>query len=387
MLWMIFLAALSAGLLPPPDSVNVAGTLEALRSPEAKPFVPGVWINWAARQVEVEAYVVLREGMLELFACSPQTKEHESILRVEAQPTHIYQAVGLLGIEGGRPPYWDPVAQQGHAATGSRLTIDVRYQWDGEVRTDKAHRWMRNARNNEPAPPTQWIFSGSVQTGQGRLTADMEGTVICLVDFESALISLPQSYSANNDMLWLAPNADRIPPLGSPCMLLLKAVPDWLRTIRLGRYGELSYDGMRTGRLRLEELLRRDLVSMPDLTLELLAAPSALQQDVAAILEIAREAGLPAGRLTITQEPAEPVAALDVDGLVTLWRRKIDLPRDMFHNMSTALELVRGRLRAIAEMVRSEVGPLRQALDQGEPADAGEGGEELPPAESKVPAP
>lgn len=387
MMWVIFLIALSPGLLPPPDSANVAGALEALRSPEARPFVPGVWINWAARQVEVEAYVVMREGMLELFACSPQTKEHESILRVEAQPTHIYQAMGLLGIEAGRPPYWDPKAQRGHAATGSRLTIDVRYQWDGEVRTDKAHRWMRNARDNEPAPPTQWVFSGSVRTERGRLTADMEGTVICLVDFESALVSLPQSYSANNEMLWLAPNADRIPPLGSPCMLLLKAVPDCRRIIRLGRYGELSYQGARTGRLRLDELLRRDLGSLPELTIELIADSAALQQDVDAVLGIAQEAGLPAGRLTVLREPAEPVAALDVEGLITLLRRKIDLPRDMFHNMSIALEVVRDRLRAFGEIMRSEVRPLRRALDQGQPAVGGKGGEELPPAESEAPRP
>ncbi len=155
----------------------------------------------------------------------------------------------------------------------------------------------------------------------------------------------------------------------------------------MGRYGELAYEGARTGRLRLEELLRRDLVSTPDLTIELIAASAALQQDVDAILGIAREAGLLAGRLTVVREPAEPPAALDVDGLVTLLRRQIDLPRDMIHNMSSALESVRGRLRAIGEIIRSEVGPLRQALDRGEPADGGEGGEELPPAEPEAPPP
>ncbi|UCE61208.1 MAG: hypothetical protein JSU63_05560, partial [Phycisphaerales bacterium] len=75
---------------------DVAGAPEEATS-QPRQFAPGVKIDWQRRVVEVDASVVLREGPLELLACSPQTREHESILAVRARPLHIYQAMGLIG--------------------------------------------------------------------------------------------------------------------------------------------------------------------------------------------------------------------------------------------------------------------------------------------------
>ena len=71
---------------PPP----IPSALQALHSAGAKPFMPGVRINWQDREVEVAGVVVLREGMLALFASSPGTREHESIVRINARPMHVY---------------------------------------------------------------------------------------------------------------------------------------------------------------------------------------------------------------------------------------------------------------------------------------------------------
>ena len=56
-----------------------------------KEFVHGGRIDWTNRRGEVDSRVVLRKGPLELLACSPQTREHESILVVNARPLHIFQ--------------------------------------------------------------------------------------------------------------------------------------------------------------------------------------------------------------------------------------------------------------------------------------------------------
>jgi hypothetical protein len=44
--------------------------------------------------VDVEAKVCLREGLLELVACTKDTKEHESLVVVEAKPSHIHRHRG-----------------------------------------------------------------------------------------------------------------------------------------------------------------------------------------------------------------------------------------------------------------------------------------------------
>ena len=93
---------------------------------EPAQFGPGVRIDWQKRVVELDAEVVLRQGSLELLACSPQTREHESILRVHAKPLHVYQAMGLIGLTPGSPMKFDEKSKQWRRPTGDSLRLSVR---------------------------------------------------------------------------------------------------------------------------------------------------------------------------------------------------------------------------------------------------------------------
>ena len=93
----------------------------------AKVFAPGVRIDWRRRVVEVETRVVLRRGPLELLACSPHTREHESILSVHARPMHVFQAMGLIGLSPGSPARYDVKQNNWIAPPGDRL--DLRVCW------------------------------------------------------------------------------------------------------------------------------------------------------------------------------------------------------------------------------------------------------------------
>ncbi len=369
------------------DPQPIPLALQPLHSADAKSFMPGVRINWRNREVEVAGVVVLREGMLELFACSPDTREHESIVRINARPTHVYQALGLLGLEPGSPPRWDPETERGFAATGPRLRLRVRYQRDGRLHTDGIHRWMWDIMNGQPAPATHWVFSGSLRDEPGRLAADFEGTVVCVVDFQAAPISLPQSYSDRNEDLWLRPHAERIPPLGSPCVLLIQAVPESLRIIRIGRYGRLTLDGRRVGRVALAAELARDLSTYPELTIEVVADPAALQADVKAILRIAGRAGVAAERCTATREDFEDHAGLKADAIITLLQRPVDAQSGVFHNIRAGLLAVASRLSTIAEAVSRGTESLRGFLRAADDPSAGDVESERPVEAPKPRAP
>src|SRR5262249_47527761 len=96
---MIASFVLVASVLGAPPATQPAGKVVR--------FADGVTIDWGRRQVEIDSQVVLREGVLELLACSRGTKEHESILQVRAQPLNVYQALGMLGLPDGQPPRFD----------------------------------------------------------------------------------------------------------------------------------------------------------------------------------------------------------------------------------------------------------------------------------------
>ncbi|UCE59795.1 MAG: hypothetical protein JSU63_20425 [Phycisphaerales bacterium] len=210
---------------------------EAVSQPRR--FAAGVQIDWQRRAVEVDASVVLREGPLELLACSPHTREHESILAVRARPLHIYQAMGLIGLEPGSPVRYDPKHQRVHPATGQPLALRIRFPGDGRQQVIPAEQWLYDIKRKQTPTLLDWVFAGSHTRDDGRFTADLEGTVACVVDFSTALIALRASHSADNDLLWLAANTEAIPPIGTKCTLLISAAPGQTRGIVL----DLAVDG------------------------------------------------------------------------------------------------------------------------------------------------
>jgi hypothetical protein len=65
--------------------------------------MPGILLNLEERCVDVNATVCLREGLLELLACTKNSKEHESILVMNARPMQVHTALLLLGSRPGTP--------------------------------------------------------------------------------------------------------------------------------------------------------------------------------------------------------------------------------------------------------------------------------------------
>lgn len=188
-----------------------------------KEFAPGIVIDWSAAAVELDAKVVLREGPLELLACSPQTKEHESILVIPARPLNIFQALGLIGLQPGSPPFYDEKQEKWYPASGEPLELRVRWRAGDSARDEPATKWLSEPRTGKPPESLIWVFSGSVMREREKFAADGDGTVAAVVDFDSALISPSVRHSADDEELWLIANKDEIPPVGTRCTLLVRS--------------------------------------------------------------------------------------------------------------------------------------------------------------------
>ncbi len=204
----------------PGDRSNPTTPSQKPTSGGVRAFAPGVRIDWSRRRVELDAQVVLRRGPLELLACSPQTREHESIFVVKARPQRVYQAMGLIGLEPGSPVRYDETHDRWYEPNGVALDILVRC---GAGTAQPVRRLLRRTGEQKELSDIQWVFSGSRRSPDGRFGADLDGTLICVVDFETALISVGARHTADNDQLWLEANTEAIPPVGTACTLLIAA--------------------------------------------------------------------------------------------------------------------------------------------------------------------
>jgi hypothetical protein len=112
---------------------------------EPKPLnKPGtVLLDAKNKKLLLKSEVVLREGLLELFVCLKQTKEHESILAVNTQAQIVHAGLLALGAQAGSPVRWQPEFQP---ATGQQINIFCTWtDAEGKLHRDPAQSWIRNA--------------------------------------------------------------------------------------------------------------------------------------------------------------------------------------------------------------------------------------------------
>jgi hypothetical protein len=182
-----------------------------------------VWVDPKEKAVIIDGQVSLREGMLEMFACLRNTKEHESIVSANTKAYVVHAALVTLGAEPGHPAQWVPEYKP---PTGTEIEITV-YWLDesGNAQTTRAQEWVKDIRTGK-AMTHPWVFAGSrfwtdEETGKEHYMAE-GGDFICVSNFSTATLDIPIESSQSNAELAFEAFAERIPPLGAPVRLILK---------------------------------------------------------------------------------------------------------------------------------------------------------------------
>ena len=182
-----------------------------------------VWIDAKQKAVIVDGQISLREGMLEMFACTRNTKEHESIVSANTKAYLVHAALLTLGAEPGHPVQWLPEYKP---PSGTEIEIEV--QWIDEQRKPRrtrAQEWVKDIRTGK-AMAHPWVFAGSrfwtdEETGKKYYQAE-GGDFICVSNFGTAMLDIPVESSKSNQELAFETFTERIPPLGAPVRLVLK---------------------------------------------------------------------------------------------------------------------------------------------------------------------
>jgi hypothetical protein len=209
-----------------------------------KPFEDVVVrLNGENNTVEIKAWTCLDSGLLEQVACSPQTREHESLLLIKAKPSQIHAALLMAGFEPGSPGKWVYENEQfrGIAPKGEKLSIAVEYadpKNPAQQVRKEIREWIRATANNDaelraakPFPKEPWIFAGSAiapnqqHMGPGEhYVADMSGSIIGLVTFGDEVIGFSQVHSdqeAVEEPVWEV-NPETVPPPDTPVTIIIQ---------------------------------------------------------------------------------------------------------------------------------------------------------------------
>ncbi len=206
---------------PPKEKDKVAEAKQVLVGRNVHLEVQG-----KARRVLISGAICLREGQLEQFLTRKGTKEHEAIVAADVDARDIHKALLLAGAAEGKPVQFRPTYKP---ATGQPIRVTVKYQDKGRLVTVPARSWVKNARTGKDLD-TDWVFAGSqlvnnpLDPGKKIYLAN-DGDVICVSNFETALLDLPiKSPKDNADLVFVA-NTERIPPLETKVVVVLEPLP------------------------------------------------------------------------------------------------------------------------------------------------------------------
>jgi hypothetical protein len=202
-----------------------APTLKLPEPKGAKRLSPDydAWIDPKHKAVIVDGQVSLREGMLEMFACTRNTKEHESIVSANTKAFVVHAALLLLGAEPGRPVQFVPKYRP---PTGTEIEVTVEWRDErGKPHKARAQDWIKDI-NTKKAMAHPFVFAGSSfwtdeETGKKFYQAEA-GDFICVSNFGTAMLDIPVESSPENSELAFEAFTERIPPLGAPVRLILK---------------------------------------------------------------------------------------------------------------------------------------------------------------------
>lgn len=217
---------------PPPERPpeKLPGELPGEPPGPSPSALPHIVVDLQNKVVDIEARVVLREGAwLELLACSPGTRTHESVLEALALPSHIHLALVMVGLEPGSPMHWRLEGQKEviDPPHGPNLAVSVVMDQDGLEIEHPANEWIVDHLTGRTLTDNHWLFTGSSIAADNRAyAADLSGSVLSIVNFGDEVLARQTPMTNQNDGAAWVPNTPKIPPVGTTVLIRLRPLAE-----------------------------------------------------------------------------------------------------------------------------------------------------------------
>lgn len=187
----------------------------------------GVTLLEAERRLEVAGFVNQQAGPIELFACAPEGKTHESVVVLDCVPSGLHAGLLALGLVPGMPAGME-VDGRWRAPSGPPVAIRVRYTAaDGAPREASAEEWILDQQRGASMEPVGWLFVGSyLQEGSGGVSNYAADHVKSLVTtYHDASTILENPLSGGRDDAAYEADARVVPPVGTRIVVSFAPVP------------------------------------------------------------------------------------------------------------------------------------------------------------------
>ena len=185
-------------------------------------------------RVGLACEVCLREGPLEVFLCKKGTKEHEAVVRVDADAQFIHAALAAAGAKAGTPTEFvdakgDP---KWKAATGTKINVLVHYTKGGKTFTHPGQEWVRDREKTkkekkEVTIAHPWVFAGSKELvdpcdATRKFYAANSGDIISISNLPYSMLEMPVEISKDDAFLTYEARTEKIPALFSKVWVILE---------------------------------------------------------------------------------------------------------------------------------------------------------------------
>ena len=186
----------------------------------------GGWIHVKKRTVVLPAEILMNAGLIELFACAPGGKEHESIMRVNCDPRQLNLALIMCKLKDGGLP-------GAEVAEGTRVIIFARWlDKESNVHEIRIEDMIYNQNIKSSMPRIGWTYLGSMMepelnhatgepTGRSVFMADQSKSLITTYRDATTILDNPMPDAFNDDLYHANPEV--IPPLGTHVKLIIRA--------------------------------------------------------------------------------------------------------------------------------------------------------------------
>lgn len=199
-------------------------------------LTPWVWVNWKDSQILTFGAVAQPSGLLELFACPPRGKTHESVVEVACRASDFNAACMLLRFD---PPRMKKPPEGETPTEASFDTLRIFVEWE-EKQPDESTKIVRHraedtilmASTRKTMPHVNWLYIGSglreyprdwahPDAGSDlRYEADMAGVLVTVFADSWTVVENPLP-EAVSDEVWLA-NEALLPERGTPVRLIFE---------------------------------------------------------------------------------------------------------------------------------------------------------------------
>jgi len=181
-----------------------------------------VFLN--SNRIEIQGVIAITHGVIELFACAPGGKDHESVCVLDVDPEDLMLALMLIG---KRPtPSITSFEEATEIKGGDRVVIHV--EWDQTRKGVKQHVKRRaedllyNVYTRTSMKHAGWVFTGSItvrhpQTEELVLVAKYKRNLIVTLHDPDAILDTPL-LEGGYDTTYVA-NGKNLPISRTPVLL------------------------------------------------------------------------------------------------------------------------------------------------------------------------